>query len=202
MKAILERLNDNTGIFYISSLPRCIWSPSVCNVSDTYRQGHRTKMKCIVLPQTLHTTFDQFKPDILRLQEKTWAIIDGDLFEVNPGFWFDGMSMPRALWSLMGHPFSPHLIIQVFWHDIFYSSHIFPESKCNDLLDRMIVQRNQDWASNDLPYNIGFLKRKAIRAGLGSFGWVAYNSKTPEQIIGASKHLLVNGQPHIPHVTT
>ena len=184
--------------FYITGLPRCLWSPHPRNNQLLNQQGYEPEMKCIVLPQTLNTTFDQFKHGILRLQEKTWAIIDGDLFEVTPGFWFDGMSMPRTLWSIMGHPFSVKLIIQVFWHDVFYGSHYFSESKCNDLLDRMIIQRNEDWEDANLPYHIGFLKRKAIRTGLGSFGWIAYNGKTAEQIQGTSKHLLVNGKPYQP----
>ncbi len=190
---------ESTGHFYISSLPVSIWAPNSCFLQDTDRQGYTSKMKGILLPQTINTTFNQYKPDIIRLQEKTWAIIDGDLFEITPGFWFDGMSMPRALWSIMGHPFLPHLIIQVLWHDIFYSTHYFPESTCNEILERMIVQRNQDWKDNHLPYNIGYMKRKAIRAGLGSFGWVAYNGKTDEQIAGASKHLVVNGKAYIRH---
>ena len=157
-------------------------------------------MTTITLPQRINVEADQFRPGLLCLIEDTWCVINGNYYELKTGFYFDGMSMPRFLWSIMGHPFSIDMIIQVLWHDVFFGTHFFEQSKCDELLELMSVQRNLDWEEHKIDCRISWTKRKLIHAGLRTFGWIAYKRKTIEQIIGCSKHLFINDKQFNPSI--
>ena len=160
----------------------------------------------ILLPQTVNLKADQFKPDIMKLIEETWTILDGTLYEISPGFWFDGMSMPSIFWSVYGHPFSIELIIQVLWHDLFYATQLFDQARCDAILKAMNRQRNKDWAEAYKQHPEKFKRQislssfriHSISLGLKIGGKTAYESKTDAQIVGASKHLFIDGVPFNP----
>ena len=64
----------------------------------------------------------------------------------------------------------------------------------------MSIQRNLDFKKHKVDYKIGWTKRKLIRTGLRGFGWISYNRKTNEQIIGCSKHLFINNEQFNPSI--
>ena len=82
-------------------------------------------MTTITLPHNIFIEANQFKQKVLCLTQDTWCVINNNFFELKQGFYFDGMSMPRFLWSTLGHPFSIDMIIQVLWHDVFYGTHYY-----------------------------------------------------------------------------
>ena len=156
--------------------------------------------KNIELPNKIYIEANQYKPGVMCLIEDTWLMMAKDYFEIKKGFWFDGMSMPRILWFFYGHPFSIETIIQVLWHDIFYSTHYFTQNGCDRYLDLMNIQRNFNWKERKINCHISLIKRKSIYYGLRMGGWVAYNNKKLEEISGSSKHLHVNGRQFDPGI--
>jgi hypothetical protein len=153
----------------------------------------------IILPETAIFKTYAMNPYRMVLFEDTWCIIDGKLFEAKKGFWFDGMSISRIMWTPLGlTPFDPKTILQVFWHDIFYNTQYFKQWKADSILEAMNKNRNEYWKENKIDCQLGYSQIKAISGGLYVGGWKAYNSKTEKQIAGASKHLYINGEQFIP----
>ena len=101
-------------------------------------------------------------------------------FTAKKGIWWDGMSMPRLLWPIMGTPFTGKTLVPTFWHDVFFATHYFNCIYCNKILEEM-----------NSACGVSFVKRKLITGGLYAGSWVAYNAKTEKQIEGAMKHLEV-----------
>ena len=82
-------------------------------------------------------------------------------------FIFDGMSMPRLLWSILGTPFSPQNIGPALAHDNLYryAKDVYGNKVTRSQADKVIVQALK---MND----IGWFKRKTIWSGLRTGGWV------------------------------
>lgn len=116
-----------------------------------------------------------------RLYEPFAFSIDDDDFKVLPGFWWDGASIPRALWSVVGDPWDEDITPGALIHDILYGSHWFSQRKADDILFK--VNKLND---------MGWLKNHTVWATLRVCGHVAYNGKTEKGVKGVRKHVLVN----------
>lgn len=54
------------------------------------------------------------------------------------GFVFDGASIPKFFWRVVGHPFSYKLLRSAVIHDIIYATEYFSRSYCDDLFEEML----------------------------------------------------------------
>jgi hypothetical protein len=61
---------------------------------------------------------------------------DGFIYELLPGFVSDGSSVPRLLWTLVGHPRDPDWEREGYLHDALCRSGWFPIKFC----DRLMVE--------------------------------------------------------------
>lgn len=59
--------------------------------------------------------------DKMRLLSDFVCEIDGVKFTVPKGFVWDGASLPRAAWTLHGHPYDKEHLAPGLWHDAAYS---------------------------------------------------------------------------------
>ena len=105
-------------------------------------------------------------------------------FTILRGFWWDGASIPRAAWTLVGHPWSRDIAPGALIHDLLYVCKLFTREHTDDILYEVNKYNNMGWAKNKLVYG-------SVRA----FGGSHWNQQTETQIAGGRKHLLINGLP-------
>lgn len=108
--------------------------------------------------------------------------IDNVSYTIKPGFWWDGASIPRFLWPVIGNPWAEDIAPGALIHDALYGSHAFPRHKCDDIMDAVNNKNGMSW-----------WRRRAVREGLRVGGAGAYTSKTIQNINGVRRHLVLGG---------
>ncbi len=88
-----------------------------------------------------------------------------EVISIPVGYVTDGASIPRFLWSIVGHPLAEYAQSAVV-HDIIYGDKRYTRKKCDQIfLEAMKVQGVSLW------------KRRIIYRALRMFGWVSWNKK-------------------------
>lgn len=85
---------------------------------------------------------------------------------VSAGFDFDGVSIPRILWSLVGSPMTGGYQRSACLHDALYASQLFPRDVC----DKIFYEAMKAEGVNKIK---AYTLYKAVRIG----GYFAYKSK-------------------------
>lgn len=134
----------------------------------------------IILPDEVYGKYSRTKSFVRCLTEDFVFTVDNLEFTILKGFWYDGASIPKVLWSTVGSPFTGNYVIPTLVHDVFYATHFFPRYKADCILYEM--NRYCD---------VGWFKNNSIYYGVRSGGYWAYSGKSEEQIQGAVKHLEV-----------
>lgn len=89
---------------------------------------------------------------------------------VHEGFDFDGASIPRALWSLIGSPLSGGYQRSACLHDALYASQLFPRAKCDEIFLEAMKSEG-----------IGRVKRYLMYSAVRAFGASAYQTTKEEK---------------------
>jgi Protein of unknown function (DUF1353) len=70
-----------------------------------------------------------------------WPLqFDGLLITVPGLYYYDGASIPPALWSVIGHPFDPQFVIAALAHDWAYTVKIIERKQADRLFRRLLVE--------------------------------------------------------------
>lgn len=90
---------------------------------------------------------------------------------IKKGLTFDGASIPRIAWRVIGHPFSMPLLVSALPHDGIYVSELFPQKDC-------------DWIFLCLMQKVGinWVKRNTIYSAVRLFGWSVWRKHTKSSI--------------------
>jgi hypothetical protein len=126
-----------------------------------------------MLPQPIITPHDG-SDHIWRLVGNYQATSMGVRVEVEAGFLFDGASIPRLFWRVIGHPMMGRPLPAVVIHDALYASHLTDREMADkmflDLLARNAVPWVKRWtmfyavrACGGLAWNRGSGEIKAAR---------------------------------------
>ena len=121
------------------------------------------------------------KLEYRKLTADFWFTIDGDAFTIKRGFWWDGASIPRIFWTVIGDPWEADIAPAALIHDILYATHYFDRAKTDEVMFEVNEINGMNPVKNIAVY-------RALRIG----GWKAWNEKTDEMIAGAKRHLIVN----------
>lgn len=112
-----------------------------------------------------------------RIMRDYFVTLDNDaVLTIREGFSFDGASIPRAFWRLIGHPFQMPLLVAATCHDALYSAELFPRAEC-DRIFLGLMRR----------VGIGRVKRNLVWLGVRSAGWAVWRRHTPETIAAARR---------------
>lgn len=99
---------------------------------------------------------------------------------VLPGFIFDGASIPRFFWRVIGHPFSYPVLRAGLVHDVLYATEYFDREYADqlfaDMLDLSGISELKEFAMH-----------KAVRVGGGE----VWSTHTEESIVEALKFIKV-----------
>lgn len=110
--------------------------------------------------------------DTRQIDEDTFELLhrliyknDKFLITVYKGFDFDGASIPRFFWTLIGSPTTGRYTKPACLHDALYASKIFDKKTCDNLFLEAMKAENVGFITRTLIYN-------AVRVG----GFMAYNN--------------------------
>jgi len=100
--------------------------------------------------------------------------------EIRQGFIFDGASIPRIAWRVVGHPYQMPLLVCALLHDILYASEFFTQSEC-------------DWIFLELMDKVGinWFKRNTIWSAVKLFGGFVWLKHTKYSINKAKSYMTV-----------
>lgn len=83
-----------------------------------------------------------FQTDTCELVEDFALVLLAILIRVPKGFIFDGASIPRAAWSVLGYtPFHPQVILAALVHDWLYLNHQCSRAEA-DLIFKILLLKN------------------------------------------------------------
>ena len=99
------------------------------------------------------------------LLEKETAFSLGYRITINKGFDFDGASIPMALWSIIGSPFTGNYVRAALFHDGLYA--------CCTLDRKLSDEIFLDLMKED---GVGYFKRYSMYLAVRLFGAIAYDS--------------------------
>lgn len=94
-----------------------------------------------------------------------WALI------INRGFEFDGASIPRICWRMVGHPMQLPMLAAAITHDALYASEIV----AREIADRIFRDLMQE-------LGIGWAKRNAVYFAVRSFGGLVWRNHTQQSV--------------------
>jgi len=121
--------------------------------------------------------------DLIKLDLPPYA--DSSIILIPPGFCMDGASIPRAVWSITGHPFDDYLY-EAAIHDWLYATQFCSRDDADKLfLESMIMHKPVNKVTRHIMY-------RAVRLGGGAI-WA---NKKPESIMyyrGLLDKYLLNG---------
>ena len=99
------------------------------------------------------------------------VLSNGKVLRIKDKYIFDGASIPRVLWSLIGSPFEFSYSI---CHDILYQAELMTRAEAD--WEFILILKLK---------GVGWVKRNAMWLGLRAGGWVTWNKHTPESIAEA-----------------
>ncbi len=99
---------------------------------------------------------------------------------VKKGFIFDGASVPRFFWRVVGHPFSYALIRAALVHDVMYASEYFKREVADELFSEML----------DIS-GVSELKEDVMTLGVRIGGGDVWDEHTQESVLDALNYIKV-----------
>ena len=107
------------------------------------------------------------------LLENIAVTVDNKLITAKAGFKFDGASIPKVFWSIIGSPYTGNYQVPALIHDLLYSTEYFDRKTCDEIFLKLMEM-----------YGVNCLKRYtmywAVRAG-GGFVWKKHIPKDVEK---------------------
>ena len=103
------------------------------------------------------------------------AYLDGyGLLRIKKGFAYDGASIPRVAWPLIGSPFTGTHTRGAYIHDALYASELLPRVDC-------------DWIFLDImeACGAGWIKRNLMWSAVRPAGYFVWKKHSPESIAKA-----------------
>ena len=108
------------------------------------------------------------------------------IIQVNPKFDFDGASIPRGLWSIVGSPMTGGYQRAGCLHDALYAGQIFDRGLCDNLF---LEAMESD--------GVGYFKRYAMYWAVRSAGWTVWKNHKQEEVNAYKKFVYVEHSPNV-----
>jgi hypothetical protein len=80
------------------------------------------------------------KKDCIQLVDDWCFFIDGKQYWIPQDYYYDGASIPRLFWSLIGSPFEPDFWGPALLHDFGYFTHIFNRAFFDECLFQLLIR--------------------------------------------------------------
>ena len=123
------------------------------------------------------------KKEIRLLETVTYQLPDQKTLVIQPGFVFDGASIPQICWTSIGHPLEHRFIYAALLHDALYVTQYLPRKTADQYFHRFLTEFA----------GVGSYTAWKMHTGVRLFGGGAWNEKTEEQIESARKFITLKG---------
>lgn len=121
---------------------------------------------------------------VVKLLEKViFQLPDERILSIEPGFVFDGASIPQICWTSIGHPLEHRFIYAALLHDALYISQYLERKEA----DQYFYSFLKKFAG------VGCITAWKMYTGVRLFGGGAWEEKTETQISEARKMILLKG---------
>ena len=127
-----------------------------------------------VLP-TLRPALYPDGDDCWILNEDFSIRVKDNVYTIKAGFDFDGASIPRRFWNIVGHPMGVRKMVAAMIHDAAYASHIITRKEADKLFMQLLKA-----------YCVGLSVTLSCYTAVAAFGWTMY-PKTDLEIIQYSR---------------
>lgn len=117
--------------------------------------------------------------EVMLLEDVIFTLPDGRRLLVETGFIFDGASIPRFFWRVIGHPLDHEFIRAIILHDSLYASELVPR----DEADEIFLEFMKDYD------DIGWAKRNIMYEAVDWRGGSVWAEHTEESIADARKYV-------------
>jgi len=120
-------------------------------------------------------------PKIQEINDKEYQVTqnyratlpNNDIIRVKKGFVYDGASIPRLFWSLIGSPFTGTHTRAAFIHDALYAGEIYDRKTCDWIFLQILQQHGCSWIKRNILYF-------AVRT-FGGFVWRNHTEKNTQK---------------------
>lgn len=113
------------------------------------------------------------------LQEDLFILLEdvevealGYKIKVKAGFDFDGASIPRALWSVVGNPLTGKYKVAALVHDGLYASEVLPRTVADQVFLELMKKEG-----------VGYAKRYAMYWAVRAGGGYVWSKHTKEEVL-------------------
>lgn len=128
-----------------------------------------------------HLITEKIGPQTFILLEDLIYQNDEAEFIFKAGFDFDAASIPKALWSIIGSPFTGDYVKAATGHDVLYSVE-FQNNR--ELCDNLFLEMMK-------ADGVGYFKRYSMYWAVRSFGWAVWKNHKKEEVNEYQKFLEV-----------
>ena len=90
---------------------------------------------------------------------------------VKAGFDFDGASIPKAFWSVIGSPFNGAYVPPAVIHDGLYASEALPREVCDEIFLELMKQ-----------FGVSYVKRYSMYWSVRAGGTLVWKNHTKEEV--------------------
>ena len=117
--------------------------------------------------------------EVKLLGDVIYTLPGGRQILIKKGFVFDGASIPRFFWRIIGHPLDHEFIRAVLLHDGLYAAELLAQA----LADTAFLEFMKYYD------DIGWLKRNAMHKAVRIGGGSVWKNHTPESVKEARKYV-------------
>jgi len=117
--------------------------------------------------------------EVKLLEDVIYTLPDGRRILIKKGFIFDGASIPRFFWRVIGHPLDHEFIRAVLLHDGLYAAELLAQS----LSDEAFLEFMKYYD------DIGWFKRNTMYKGVRIGGSTVWKNHTVESVNNARAYV-------------
>lgn len=106
------------------------------------------------------------------LLEDVVVTVDNYIIKAITGFNYNGASIPRIFWSIIGSPYTGRYQVPALIHDLLYATEYFDRKTCDDIFLFLMKE-----------YGVGYLKRYSMYWGVRAGGGLVWLKHKPEEVL-------------------
>jgi hypothetical protein len=117
--------------------------------------------ECEAMPET----------NFVKLVKDWYFCIDNKKIWIPKDYYYNGASIPRIFWSIIGSPFEPDFWSAAMGHDYLYLLHLVDRSTADECLYQLLLQSN-----------VNTIRAHIIWAAVRTCGMLAWNNDSSDKL--------------------
>lgn len=114
------------------------------------------------------------------IEDYCCVLPDESILVAHKGVTYDGASIPKAFWSVIGSPFTGRYQRAAFLHDMMYAAELYSRKKCDEIFLDIMKLHGCSW-----------LKRNIIWCAVAAFGRSVWNKHEKTHVLQMKKKIYI-----------